>query len=161
MVLLASGDRDAFGIVFDGLWAPLRAFALRATNNHPDAEDIAQRTLLKLFARISDFDTSRDGVAWAFGIATFELKTFRKQASRRKEVAEIDPTRIATSAASPEESAIDAELHQSLEAVLGALKASERQALLSEVSTPLSPTWRKRRQRALARLRGIWSRRYE
>ncbi len=163
MVRLATGDREAFGTVFDGLWIPLRAFAMRVTGNHPESEDIAQRTLLKVFSRISDFDTSRDGVAWAFGIATFELKTFRKQTQRRKEHPEIDPGQVATSVSTPEQSAIDAQLQAALVEVLGELRPSDREALMPEGrgSTPLNATWRKRRQRALVRLREIWSRRYE
>lgn len=163
MVLLASGDRDAFATVFDGLWPSVRAFAVRATGDAPEAEDIAQRTLLKVFSRITDFDTTRDGVAWVFGIAAFEIKTFRKQRQRRKEGPEIDSAHAAAPAATPEEAAIEMELRQALTDVLGELKPTDREVLLSDRARnePASATSRKRRQRALGRLRDLWRRRYE
>src|SRR5579859_2507481 len=87
MVRLAEGDRVAFDTVFAGLWPELLAFVRRAMPGHPDAEDLAQQTLLKIFFRISEFDTSRDGVAWAFGIAIYEVRTCRRTRQRRREVA--------------------------------------------------------------------------
>jgi hypothetical protein len=65
MIRLAQGDRGAFSAVFGGLWTPLLQFMQRAVQGHPDIEDLAQQTLLKIFSRISDFDTTRDGVSWA------------------------------------------------------------------------------------------------
>ncbi|MDP2318986.1 MAG: sigma factor [Acidobacteriota bacterium] len=99
MVGLANGDRSAFDAVFGGLWAPLSDYVRRALNSNPDAEDVVQQTLLKVFARISEFDTSRDGVSWAFGIATNEIRTSRKKVQRRRE-ALIDDVVIATDATS-------------------------------------------------------------
>src|SRR5262249_1951892 len=79
MVRLAEGDRGAFDAVFAGLWPELLAFVRSAMPGHPDAEDLAQQTLLKIFFRISELDTTRDGVAWAFGIAIFEVRTLRRK----------------------------------------------------------------------------------
>src|ERR1043166_8333585 len=84
MVRLAEGDRGAFDVVFAGLWPDLLAFVRSAMSGHPDAEDLAQQTLLKIFFRISDFDTTRDGVAWAFGIAIYEVQTLRRTRGRRR-----------------------------------------------------------------------------
>jgi DNA-directed RNA polymerase specialized sigma24 family protein len=74
---LADDDREAFNVVFDGLWPHVLSFVERAIPGHPDRDDLAQSTLMKVFARISDFDVRRDGVAWTFGIATYEVKTLR------------------------------------------------------------------------------------
>lgn len=164
MVRLAEGHRDAFTAVFDGLWPPVLSFVRRAVPGHPDAEDVAQRTLLKVFARISKFDTTRDGVAWVFGIATFEVKTLRRQGQRRRETTPDEVLDRHDLARNPEAVAIDNDLRDALAEVLGALTAAERAALIDDGPGPssgLSPAaWRKRRQRALERLRTVWRRRH-
>lgn len=160
MVRLADGDREAFAAVFEGLWPELRRFTSRALLAHPDAEDVAQQALLKVFARISDFDTARDGVAWAFGIAAFEIRTLRRKLDRRRETAADDLDRRADGQ-TPEETVIDADLRQALREVFGELSEPERRTLLGDGSPGVSPAaWRKRRQRALERLRGLWRRRH-
>jgi RNA polymerase sigma-70 factor (ECF subfamily) len=90
IVRLADGDRSTFSAVFDELWPVMLAFVKRAVLHHADAEDLAQRTLLKVFSRIAEFDTDRDGVAWVFGIAAYEVKTFRRTQLRRREVVGAD-----------------------------------------------------------------------
>lgn len=162
MVRLAHGDRDAFPIVFDGLWPHLLRFVRRATAGHPDSEDLAQQALLKLFARISDFDVTQDGVAWAFGIAAYEVRTLRKQILRRRETG-VEGAFVAAGP-SPEHSAITGDLHEALLEVLGELSPREREMLLGEATNEsgsvTAATWRKRRQRALEKLRAVWSKRH-
>ncbi len=161
MVRLAAGHRDAFTVVFDGLWPHVLRFMTRAMPGYPDAEDMAQQTLLKVFARITDFDTTRDGVSWAFGIASYEVMTLRRQIQRRREVpAEHASNRIAD-AVTPEDAAIEGDLQRALTETLDSLTAADREALLTAPAGTLpSATWRKRRQRALERLRAAWRRRH-
>jgi DNA-directed RNA polymerase specialized sigma24 family protein len=70
---------------------------------HPDSEDVAQRTLVNVFARISEFDIRRDGVSWVFGIASYEVKTLCRQLQRRRESSTDDDSlecvEVATSSA--------------------------------------------------------------
>jgi RNA polymerase sigma-70 factor (ECF subfamily) len=163
MVRLAEGDREAFDAVFAGLWFELLAFVRRAMPGDPDMEDVAQQTLLKIFSRISDFDTSRDGVAWAFGIAIYEVRTLRRQRLRRREVTADARVNGHDAEPSPEELAIETDLHRTLTEALGELTAADRSVLRPDASAParLSPAaWRKRRQRAVDRLRAIWRNRY-
>jgi RNA polymerase sigma factor (sigma-70 family) len=159
IVRLADGDREAFDAVFSGLWSDLLSFVRHAMPGDPDAEDLAQQTLLKIFFRISDFDTSRDGVAWAFGIAMYEVRTLRRKRGRRREVvADAAPTAIDT-APSPEGLLIDTDLTRALAAALGGLTDADRAVLSQDAGPPLlvsTAAWRKRRQRALDRLRAIW-----
>jgi RNA polymerase sigma factor (sigma-70 family) len=163
MVRLAEGDRDAFDTVFSGLWPELLSFVRRAMPGHPDVEDLAQQTLLKIFFRISDFDTSRDGVAWAFGIAIYEVRTLRRQRQRRREVTGTDMRAHAHGSPSPEDLAVDADLHRALAQSLDELTAADRSALSPDAAPgALSPAaWRKRRQRAIQRLRAIWVNRHD
>ncbi len=69
MVRFADGERDAFRAVFDGLWPALVAFARGMGLDDAEAEDAAQRALLKVFSRIADLDRTRDGVTWAVTLA--------------------------------------------------------------------------------------------
>jgi DNA-directed RNA polymerase specialized sigma24 family protein len=85
MIRFADGDRAAFRVVFDALWPVLLAFTSRVLPVRADAEDAAQRALLKLFDRIADLDRDRDGVAWAITIASYEVLTIRRTRGRRRE----------------------------------------------------------------------------
>ena len=62
IVRLAEGDRDAFACVFEELWPELLAFTRRAMPGSPDAEDLAQQALLKVFSRISS--STRLAMEW-------------------------------------------------------------------------------------------------
>jgi RNA polymerase sigma-70 factor (ECF subfamily) len=159
MARLAAGDRGAFDAVFAGLWAELLAFVRSALAGHADAEDLAQQTLLKIFFRISEFDTSRDGVAWAFGIAIYEVRTLRRKRQRRREIAADVAGRMVDGRPSPEAVLIETDLRRALAQSLGELTDADRAALLPEDPVEINVSaaaWRKRRQRALARLRSVW-----
>jgi RNA polymerase sigma-70 factor (ECF subfamily) len=159
MVQLAEGRRAAFDAVFAGLWPELLSFVRRAMPGHPDADDLAQQTLLRIFFRISEFDTSRDGVAWAFGIAIYEVRTLRRTRQRRQEIVIDAAIPTIDRSPSPEKLLIETDLRQALSDALGELTESDRAVLLpgDDQIVSVSPdTWRKRRQRALERLRAVW-----
>lgn len=164
IVALADGDRGAFPRVFAALWPLILSFVLRATRDRADAEDLAQNTLLRVFSRIGEFDPTRDGVAWAFGIAAYEVKTCRRQRERRREAPDAAESLDRTAAAdrSQEDEVIQRALLGALTEALGQISDAERTLLLSEspmaeagVPVPAA-TIRKRRQRALERLRAAW-----
>lgn len=161
LVALADGDRAAFGPVFEALWPVLLAFVRRATRHHADAEDLAQQTLLKVFARVAEFDTTRDGLSWAFGIAAYEVKTYRRTRERRREVPAEGLAEEAGRGQSQEEAVILRDLEAALTEALGQLSSADRALLLGEPqaadsSSAPAATVRKRRQRALERLRAAW-----
>lgn len=163
MIDLAHGDRSAFTTVFEGLWPALSAFVRRASLDHFDAEDAAQQALLKVFARISDFDVRRDGVSWAFGIAAFEVRTIRANARRRKDGTGLDGLEdVRAHGPSPEQRMLGDELERAWLETLGELSDADRETLLPSGGTAaiIPATARKRRQRALQRLRGLWRRRH-
>src|SRR5213594_3974224 len=85
MERLADGDRAAFHPVFAILWPLLRRFAARHLRPE-EAEETAQEVLVKVFFRAAEFDPSRNALAWALGIAAFEIKTVRRRRLRRREV---------------------------------------------------------------------------
>jgi RNA polymerase sigma-70 factor (ECF subfamily) len=161
MVRLSDGDRSAFDVLLDELWPVVLSFAERGIGRAADAEDIAQEVFYRICSRISDFDRNRDGLSWAFGIASYEIMTHRKRALRRREV--HDETVLAAETdqgASQEEVLIDRELMLAFEHAMGALTDEDRIVLGLVPNAvglgPASPALRKRKQRAVDRLRGLW-----
>jgi RNA polymerase sigma-70 factor (ECF subfamily) len=161
MVRLSDGDRSAFDVLLDELWPVILSFTERGVGRGADAEDIAQEVFFKICARIADFDQARDGSSWAFGIASFEIMTHRRRQKRRREV--HDESSLAAEmdhGASQEEILLQREVILAFQHAVGKLTEEDQLALglapggdLSGVPTA---TLRKRKQRALDRLRGIW-----
>lgn len=142
------------------LWPVLLSYAERGLRDSQAAEDVAQEVLFRISSRISELDRSRDPLSWAFGIATFEIMSQRKRQNRRREtlVGEAVPESTATTP-SVEDAVIHAELHAALADALGQLSADdvEQLGLVGPGRLgPATPAMRKRRQRALDRLRTIW-----
>lgn len=158
MVRFADGDRAAFREVFDALWPLCLAIATRALVHHADAEDTAQRALLKVFDRIVDLDRARDGVAWAMTLAAFEVLTTRKQRARRREDADAVGVEVIDDTPSARDLVLERELRDSVRAAIGELSELDQQALTLMLSgtTTRGETERKRRFRAIERLRAAW-----
>lgn len=156
MIRFADGERAAFREVFDGLWPMCLTLANRSLAQRADAEDVAQRALLKVFDRIVDFDRARDGVAWAMTIAAYEVLTCRKQRIRRREddveLDVVDAQPLAT------QQLIERDLYDNAHAIIGEMSERDQQALASLLlgETPRGETERKRRFRAIERLRAAW-----
>ena len=160
---LADGDRAAFESVFRRLWPLLRDLAARHLPA-ADAEDAAQRALLKVFERASTFDPERDAASWAVGTLVWEIRTVRRQVWRRRthdgdSLGDSLPGRLA----SPEELAIAADLARALGRSLTALAPADAEALLRDAAGERTPgaAFRKRLQRARERLRAAWRRHHE
>jgi RNA polymerase sigma-70 factor, ECF subfamily len=168
LVRLADGDRGAFDPLFERLWPLLPRFCERLLGGTEDARDAAQQALLKVFRRASDFDRRRDALSWIFGIAAYECRTIRRQLERRREDL-LPPEEMAGRGpvdARLEQSLIEHELHDAVEAVLGTLEPRDVQtiriAMAGEGRPPevAAPTFRKRLERALRRLRMAWGMKY-
>ena len=162
MVRLADGDRGAFSVLLDELWPVILAFAHSGLGHHQDAEDVAQEVFVRICACIADFDRGRDGVAWAFAIAGYEVLTERRRRQRRREVSSDAGLEQTDPGASQEEAAIQREHARALALALGELSEDDRVTLgLAGEAAALAikeATLRKRRERALGRLRLIWRR---
>lgn len=161
MVQFADGERAAFQPLFDALWPVLLAFTSRALPQTADGEDAAQQAMLKVFSRIADFDRGRDGVSWALGIAGYEVMTARKQRARRREAGVAALERAEHEGANVEERALADELRRSVLEIVGELAERDRAALAYAFAgepPPTDETSRKRRFRAIERLRAAWRR---
>jgi len=161
MAALARGDRSAFEPVFAGLWPLLRRFCQRVLGDDHLAEDAAQGALMRLLYRSTEFRPDGDVVAWALGIAAYECRSLRNQRLRRAErPADPDLATVGPSQPSPEASVIDAELAAELRVLMLGLRPVDQETLERELgpAPPVrrDPTFRKRLQRALQRLRLAW-----
>ncbi len=162
MTRLANGDREAFVPVFECVWPIVRRFAERSLKSAADADDVAQEALLRLFSRASEFDTTRHALPWALGITAYECRTFRRKASRRREESDgRELERARHRGATPEDDVIERDLEAAAMEVLGTLAPSDVEAILSaggHGKRPAIPgaTFRKRLERASARLRFAW-----
>lgn len=161
MVRLADGDRAAFDALLDRLWPVILSFAERGVGRGPDAEDIAQEVFFRICSRISDFDRKRDGMSWAFGIASYEVMSHRRRVKRRREVQ--DDSALGEQPdldATQEDALLRQEMARVLEQVTETLTDDDRRAL-GLLPAPASrdasdAALRKRKQRALDRVRGLW-----
>jgi RNA polymerase sigma factor (sigma-70 family) len=164
MIALSEGDRAAFQPIFAALWPLLRRFSRRALGDAQLAEDAAQAALLKLLLHAPEFDPQRDAIAWAVGFVSFECMSVRNRESRRSH--DSDAELLATMPAggpTPEEIAIDRDLHSAAAEVLGTLRRQDLEVLEAVVAgrRPSGPesaraTIRKRVQRAIERVRVAW-----
>jgi RNA polymerase sigma-70 factor (ECF subfamily) len=164
MVRLADGDRSAMNLLVSELWPVILAFAKRGLGHEQDAEDVAQEVFLRICSRISDFETTRDGLSWAFGIAGYEIMTQRKHRGRKRELLGSHGTDLwVDPGASQEDILIRTELAEAMTYVVGAMSDDDRASLGIDgraVGELPSATLRKRRQRALDRLRMAWRKLY-
>jgi RNA polymerase sigma-70 factor (ECF subfamily) len=163
LLRLAGGDRDVFDDVFTSLWPPLLALARRLLGSDSEAEDAAQEALLKLLGNVEQYDPSRDALSWAFAITAFEAQTLRRRRARRRETATATAEPSSVEGATPEAQLVDAQLRARLAAAVDLLSDVDREEIAAYLGIgpeaaagTLGTARRKRRQRALARLRAIW-----
>lgn len=156
---LARGDRSAQRAVFDEAWPVVRGFCRRMLFGTADAEDAAQRALIRLFEQASHYDVDRDGLAWALEIALWECRTVLRSRSRSRTEELSSGAYDVVDSAPPADALVERkEIEAALADILGALSHVDRQALLDGLT---GVTWRKRRQRAFSRLKLLWSAHHE
>ena len=157
MTRLADGDRAAFHGVYALIWPLVRRFASQFLPIG-DAEEAAQDALIKVFLRASEFDPSREALPWILVCVAFECRTAARRAARRRLLLDNE-TPLLTDNPTPEHLAITRELEQALRKVLGTLSPLDQGTILAVMEERESrggAIFRKRFQRALARLRDAW-----
>jgi RNA polymerase sigma-70 factor (ECF subfamily) len=158
---LRDGDRSSGPELFHLLWPVLHKFCARLLPDSPAAEDAAQRAITRVFEQASRFGLERDGLAWALEIALWECRTERRRRFRSREVAWTpDSAEKAAEQASPADQVAQSELGAALDVAVANLPPLDRetiQLLLRDATAPvLDATWRKRKERALHRLKLAW-----
>jgi len=160
MTRLADGERSVFTLVFNRLWGPTLRLCQSLLKNEADASDAAQDAMQKILERAGDYDSSRPAMPWALAIAAWECRTLQRKRFRRREVLE---DREHDRAGDDEEGAfVKRDLARAALAALGELSEADQETLLATFAdeAPSGATFRKRRERALTRLRGSLRRLY-
>lgn len=162
MARLADGDRSVFGEVFRRVWPPTLRLCISLVKHEADGADAAQLAMVKILERASDYDRSRPALPWALAIAAWECRTLKRWRERRHEAPVEDAERVAVNGG--EQELVDRDLLRAAYASLGELSALDQETLLStyweEGSSRTGATVRKRRERALGRLRSTFRRLY-
>lgn len=162
MARLAEGDRSVFAEVFHRIWPPALRLCVSLIGNDDDAADAAQQAMIKILERASDYDKKRPALSWALAIAAWECRTLRRWRHRRRE-APVDAL-DRTLGDGGEWQLIERDLLQAAHAALGELSDLDRETLMAtfmeETSSAKGATLRKRRERALVRLRSKFRRLY-
>jgi len=158
---LADGDREAFTPVFQSLWGPTLRLCARLTGNEHDAADAAQAAMLRVLERASEYDKRRPALPWALGIASWECRSLRTRLERRRETSGPGPESDGGATAEEQERRL---LVDAAMTAMGTLSEMDQEALLATywetASRVTGATLRKRRERALARLRDAFRRLY-
>jgi len=162
LVRLGDGDRSAFSPLFKALWVPMYRFCASLLKHDADAADAAQQAMGKIFERASEYDPARPALPWALAIAAWECRTLQRKRFRRREAPD-------DSAGEPSDDRLEAslivrDLTRAALSALAELPEADRETLLATfldeaVSVPPA-TFRKRRERALERLRASFRRLY-
>lgn len=161
MARLAHGDRTVFARVFELLWGPILRLCTTLLKNDADAADAAQEAMRKILERASDYDKSRPAMPWAMAIAAWECRTLSRKRTRRREV---DNTRHDQAGEHAEDEIVQRDLNAAAIAALGELSDADRETLVAtywdEAASVSGATLRKRRERALDRIRTTFRRLY-
>jgi RNA polymerase sigma factor (sigma-70 family) len=163
MARLAAGDRSAQKPVFEAVWPAVRAFCRRVLKDESAAEDAAQQAVIRLFEQASDFQRDADALSWALEIASWECRTQLRRRGRSREGA-LNAASLGVPSAepTPEQSLEELELQAAVREVVGELAPAQRAALGEKNEPRISDaTWRKRRERALTRLKTLWRSRHD
>jgi RNA polymerase sigma-70 factor (ECF subfamily) len=162
VVRLAEGDRSAFTAVFQILRPPLLRLCTSMLKNEADAADAAQQAMEKVLTRCSQYDRQRPALSWALAIAAWECRTLLRKKSRRRELPEEQAPEALGEGA--EDDLAERQLMSAAVDALGELSAQDRDALIAtfweEAPSVSGATLRKRRERALKRLRDTFRRLY-
>lgn len=161
MARLADGDRSAFAPMFELLWPRALRLCTSMLKHEADAADAAQQAMTKLLERAAEYDRQRPALPWALGIASWECRTLLKRRSRRREVGEEV---AGEPAIDQERQHVQQQLVEAALAAMGTLSDTDRETLLAtfweEAASASGATLRKRRERAVARLRAAFRRLY-
>lgn len=158
LLRLADGDRSAFTRVFQLLWPPTLRLCSSMLKNEADAWDAAQLAMEKVFVRVGEYDRSRAALPWALALAAWECRTLQRKKVRRREVAEATVSELSLQGAETE--LVRRDLLRAAVETLGQLSDTDRETLLAtfldEDAGHSGATFRKRRQRAVDRLRNAF-----
>jgi RNA polymerase sigma factor (sigma-70 family) len=160
---LADGDRRAFDPLYDALWPIVAAFCRRRLGEGPDADDAAQQVMIAVFAKASRYDPARAALPWVLGFAARECASIAARRARHPVASDTDRP---IEGPSPEDDVLRADLASAIREAMGGLSEVDEQTLWTSVTGEIGErevagaTFRKRLERATARLRARWWRQH-
>jgi len=174
MARLADGDRSVFAAVYQRLRGPIERLCHHLLPHHADADDAFQEAMQKILERApADYDRGRPALPWALAIAGWECRTLRRKHQRRRETVTTDEAQAVPRAqqaqhapnteGGAEEAIIQRDLAEAARQALGTLSPADQetlQVILRDEAPMPGATFRKRRERALGRLRTAFRRLY-
>ena len=95
--------------------------------NFDDADDLFQQTSLAMWNKFDQFDRSRSFVAWACGVARFEVANFLRARSRQKLYFSDDLSLLLAEVQDPGESPGAADRREALAGCLGKLRRRDQE----------------------------------
>lgn len=128
----ADGDSFAFALLVRRHNAYLRAFAIRLTGSHADADDVVQEALIAAWSALPSLEDKSKVRSWLLSIVS------RKASDRirsRKPTAELDEREPDVRSAGPEDAAVATSRLDALGRILNDLPDGQRQCwVLKEVA---------------------------
>jgi RNA polymerase sigma-70 factor (ECF subfamily) len=157
MAQIISGDRRAFDVLFTALWPSVHRFCMTLLLKEADADDAAQLVMEKLFVQAHRYNPEYPVMAWALAIARWECKTILRRRARSR----TGPLFDTQSYSDQSDLAERSELQEALMWAISELSTADQEVILESFwADDLTPTrdaaFRKRKQRAVERLRKAW-----
>lgn len=158
MAAAADGERAVLEPLFTALATASRRYAVRLVGDAL-ADDCVQDALVQLFGQLDRYDRERDALTWALALVTWSCRTARRR--RDREAARTGEGDAPTAAPDLEERDLIRAALATLESLSPADLETISAYLAADRDHGLPPaTFRKRVERALARLRHAWRARH-
>lgn len=126
---LASGDRQAFGILFDRYWEPVFRYCSFRIGNWHEAEDLASQVFMRAFDGLDRFTSAENPAgfrAWLFAIARHAVLDAHRYRARHPQTELDAAAELETGAVPMDELLVSAEQHQLLARLLRHLNPDQR-----------------------------------
>ena len=133
VVRLKRGDLQAFELLMRRYNRRLFRIARATLRDDDEAEDVVQETFVAVFTRIGQYSEDRPFGAWLTRIALNNTVSRLRRGNRSRAVRDLalaTPERESSRAATPEESALQAEARRALEQAIDALEPAQRTVLV-------------------------------
>ncbi|MGE3930356.1 MAG: sigma-70 family RNA polymerase sigma factor [Hyphomonadaceae bacterium] len=126
---IASGDRDAFGRLFQGYAGRIKAYLMRLGAPAAVAEDLAQDAMVSVWRRAASFDPSRAKAStWLFVIArNCWIDKLRREKVELAYKVNLDAPQDSSEA--PDENVVRLEAQEKIGAALATLPVEQREVV--------------------------------
>lgn len=139
LVQAASGDSEAFGMLYDEYVGRIYNYIYYRTGNQHDAEDLTARVFFRAMRHITNYqDRGLPFSAWLYRIAHNLVANWHRDNSRRQEVGLEDDYRLSSGGDLPEVSLLQMEEQEALLQVIRDMPEDRQQLLILKFVEHLS-----------------------